>query len=81
MIIEKDINEKIKELEKKIAKIKGILKANSLKLSKNLVGVQALNKILSASEKSDLWSEQEKLEDELNCLLLDSGVELNSWDW
>jgi hypothetical protein len=68
------MNEKIKELENGIAKIKGILKANSLKLSKNEVN-------LSASEKSDLWSEQEKLEDKLNCLLLDEGVEINSWDW
>tara|TARA_B100001179_G_C18566502_1_gene393032 strand:- start:781 stop:1005 length:225 start_codon:yes stop_codon:yes gene_type:complete len=74
MIIEKDINEKIKELEKKIAKIKGILKANSLKLSKNEVN-------LSASEKSDLWDKLEKLEDELNEELCDAGVELNSWDW
>ena len=68
------MKEKIEKLEKEIAKIKGILKANSLKLSKNLVA-------LSASEKQDLWGKQEKLEDELNCLLLDSGVELQSWDW
>jgi ribosomal protein S13 len=68
------MNEKIKELENGIAKIKGILKANSLKISKNLV-------VLSASEKQNLWSEQEKLEDELNELLVENGVELNSWDW
>ena len=68
------MNEKIKELENGIAKIKGILKANSLKLSKNEVN-------LSASEKSDLWDKLEKLEDELNGELCDAGVELNSWDW
>ena len=68
------MNEKIKELENGIAKIKGILKANSLKISKNLV-------VLSASEKQNLWGQQEKLENELNELLVENGVELNSWDW
>jgi hypothetical protein len=65
---------KIEKLENELAKVKGILKANSLKLSKNVVA-------LSASEKQDLWSKLEKLEDEMNCLLLDEGFEINSWDW
>jgi chromosome segregation ATPase len=71
-----EINETIKELEKGIAEIKGILKDASLKLSRN-VG----NHSLSASEKQDLWSKLEKLEDELNELLVENGVEVNSWDW
>jgi hypothetical protein len=67
---------KIEKLEKEIAKIKGILKDASLKLSRNCG-----NHFLSASEKSDLWDKLEKLEDELNEELCDAGVELNSWDW
>ena len=70
------MNEKIKILESKIAEIKGILKDASLKLSRN-VG----NHSLSASEKQNLWSKQEKLEDELNELLVENGVEINTWDW
>ena len=69
-------NEKIKNLDNEIAKIKGVLKANSLKLS---FGWKDIN--LSASEKSDLWDKLEKLEDELNDLLLDSDIERKSWDW
>ena len=69
-------NEKIKNLDNEIAKIKGVLKANSLKLS---FGWKDIN--LSTSEKSDLWDKLEKLEDELNDLLLDSDIELKSWDW
>jgi len=67
---------KIQKLEKEIAEIKGILKDASLKLSRNCG-----NHLLSASEKQNLWSKQEKLEDELNEELCDAGIELNSWDW
>ena len=60
------MNEKIEKLENEIAKIKGIFKNFPL---------------LSASRKQRLWSQQEKLENELNELLVENGVELNSWDW
>jgi hypothetical protein len=73
-IMKIEINETITELEKGIAEIKGILKANSVKLSKNEVN-------LSASEKENLWLALEVMEDELNEELEDAGVELNSWDW
>jgi hypothetical protein len=69
-----EINETITELEKGIAEIKGILKASSLKLSKNV-------RVLSPSEKENLWLALEVMEDELNEELEDAGVELNSWDW
>jgi hypothetical protein len=36
--------------------------------------------VLSPAEKQDLWSLQEKLENKLNELLMNQGVELNSWD-
>ena len=61
------MNEKIKELENKISHIKGIFKK--------------FHWGLSASRKQKLWSQQEKLENELNELLVENGVELNSWDW
>ena len=69
-----ETNETIQEIEKGIAEIKGILKANSLKLSKNEVN-------LSASEKENLWLALEVMEDDLNEALEDAGVELNTWDW
>ena len=69
-----EINETIQEIEKGIAEIKGILKANSLKLSKNEVN-------LSASEKENLWLALEVMEDDLNEKLENAGLESKSWDW
>jgi regulator of replication initiation timing len=59
------MNEKIQELEKQISIIKETLK----------------DSVLSSAEKQDLWSEQEKLEDKLNNLLVESGVEIQPWEW
>jgi hypothetical protein len=69
-----ETNETITELEKNVAEIKGILKANSLKLSKNPV-------TLSPQERENLWLALEVMEDDLNEALEDAGVELNTWDW
>jgi|TARA_R110000824_G_scaffold18018_4_gene72037 hypothetical protein len=69
-----ETNETIQEIEKGIAEIKGILKANSLKLSKNEVN-------LSASEKENLWLALEVMEDDLNEKLENAGLESKSWDW
>tara|TARA_R110000824_G_scaffold669_6_gene4189 strand:- start:1264 stop:1482 length:219 start_codon:yes stop_codon:yes gene_type:complete len=72
------MNEKIKILESKIAEIKGILKDASLKLFTQDGHITLLDKV---SAMQNLWSEQEKLEDELNELLVENGVEINTWDW
>jgi hypothetical protein len=69
-----ETNETIQVLEKNVAEIKGILKANSLKLSKNPV-------TLSPQERENLWLALEVMEDDLNEALEDAGVELNTWDW
>mgnify|MGYP003977181625 CR=1 FL=1 len=37
--------------------------------------------VLSPAEKQGLWSEQERLENKLNELLVEQGVEVNAWDW
>jgi SMC interacting uncharacterized protein involved in chromosome segregation len=71
-----EINETIKELEKGIAEIKGILKDASLKLSRNIG-----NHTLTPAEKENLWLALEVMEDELNEELCEAGFELNSWDW
>jgi hypothetical protein len=71
-----EINETIKELEKGIAEIKGILKDASLKLSCNIG-----NHTLTPAEKENLWLALEVMEDELNEELCEAGFELNSWDW
>jgi len=55
----------IEEIEKQISIIKETLQ----------------DSVLSSAEKQSLWSEQERLENTLNNLLVEQGVELNSWDW
>ena len=55
----------IKQIEKQISIIKETLQ----------------DSVLSPAEKQGLWSEQERLENKLNELLAEQGVELNSWDW
>ena len=36
--------------------------------------------VLTPSDKQGLWDEQEKLENKLNELLMDQGVDLQPWD-
>jgi len=55
----------IEEIEKQISIIKETLQ----------------DSVLSPVEKQGLWGEQERLENKLNELLVEQGVELNSWDW
>jgi len=69
-----ETNETIQVLEKNVAEIKGILKANSLKLSKNPV-------TLSPQERENLWLALEVMEDDLNEKLENAGLESKSWDW
>ncbi len=36
--------------------------------------------VLTPAEKQDLWSEQEKLENKLNELLMNQGFEIQPWN-
>ena len=59
------MNEKIQKLEDQLSQVEAQRK----------VSVQG------SQERKDLNDECEKLENELNELLVENGVELNSWDW
>jgi len=59
------MNEKIQKLEDQLSQVE----------QKRKVSVQG------SQERKDLNDECEKLENELNELLVENGVELNSWDW
>ena len=59
------MNEKIQKLENKLSQAEAQRKAS----------------VQGSQERKDLNDECEKLENELNELLVENGVELNSWDW